>query len=606
MAGGFTNLIDLIQDQQPVRAATPNRPLSQLQGNIQYLKDLLETALLGQAIIAREVTVASGVEVGQPVYFSTSTQQYELALGGVENDPTTNFLRTAARANVVAIVYRKLNATKADLLIGGIAEVDLSAAISGTIAPGIYYLSNATPGSLTSVLPPAAVPVLQVIQEGSTADTWQVILRTQFRDFLENHRHYSYELTAHPSGDHSNPGTGNRHTIGSPNASVEGWLPASHTSFGGLAPAGAKFGYNIAASGLASIWPPVPTSSAAVYMARQEQTDEPLRGAELLTDDHVVIDENGIWWMSDCYNEVPWPTTLNTGTEESVSVSTDPTDCPLIDSVRLFLQWTQSSIFTGQSAVLSLTGREGSGLTFYCRNTDQEKSVGHLEADFDLSTLLNATDQTGHIVFKTLEDGKFNRGPVVESIKSNSPSIGLSSNVTIGDDGKAYGNVELTANIDITNAEFGIDLVRFDGVEEEYYEKTLGIGFPESRAASFRAKCTIPSEIDFPSGTKLKFRFRILARATDVIPSDVFLLRYRRIPAPSALLTVATLPTTDITLALDTGLSVNEDEYFDVESASFTIAAGDQILFTLSRAAPDAFAGELHILGMRGIPVAGS
>lgn len=607
---GFQELIDLIIDGEAVRAATPNRPLRQLDGNIRYLKDLLETALLGQANFIREATVEEDVNDGQPVAWNSNTLQYEQAIGTVDVDPLTGFFKTSLRSNIAGIIYRKLTSTKADILVSGFAEVNLDNAIAGDILPGIYYLSNATAGKLTPVLPPSGVPVLQVLQEGDTTGTWQVLIKQQFFDFLNNHQHYSYELTASPAGSHAPPTAGARHTIVSADSSLEGWLPADDAIFDGKAPANARFGYNLSVTPLAAIWPPVPLGSASVSARKDNiyanDAEPVLQGAETLTDNHVVIDENGIWWMTDCYNEVPWPTNLNTGTEESVSISVGANDCPVTNTDRLFLHWTQSQFFTDQTAVLSLKGREGSGLVFYCRGTDVVKEAGHLEVDFDLNLLLDKTNEPGHIVFKTFESGKFNRGPVVESIKSNSPYLTVTSDASLGADGQAHANIVLDATLDITASEFPIDTVRLNGTEEEFYEDVLAIGFPANRAADFRGRCVVPGQVPLPSGTKLKFRFWVLARATGTIPSNVFTLTYRRITQPSGELVLGTLPTSETSLTLDPGTAISEDEYFYVDSESFTIAAGDDILFTLARAAPDSFSGELHILKMRGIPVAGS
>lgn len=598
---GFQDIIKLIQDGEAVKAATPNRPLQQLDGNIRYLKDLLETALLGQANFIRDATVDAAVQVGQPVFFNATTLQFEQAIGAVESDTTTGFLKTAATSHVAGIVYRKLNSTKADILVSGFAEIDMSAAIDGTPAAGVYYLSNAEAGKLTSVLPPSGLPIVQLLQPGSSSGTWQVLLKPQFHDFLLDHRHYTYEMVALPAGDHAPPAPGGTHTITNADNTAEGWLPASDPVFGGKAPANAKFGYNLSVSSLKEVWPPVPLSGATLSLVKPEDpnVEDGITGAWVVPDDYVTIDENGIWWLSDCYNEVPWPTLLDTNSPTSVSAS-----CPLpAEEVRLYLNWVASGFYTDQTAVLSLKGREGSGIVFYCRNTDDVAETGHLEADFDLNLLLDKDDEAGHLVFKTLGDGKFNRGPVVESIKSGSPELTVISDVELGANDEAYANITLKTNLDITNSEFPVDTVRLNGVEEEFYEEVIALGFPSDRPGDFRGRCVVPGQIAFPAGTTLKLQFWVLGRAAGTVPDNVFTLTYRILPQPASGGTQA-LPTSDSSLSLSAGATLSSaDEYYVIESAAFNIAAGDQILFTLGRNAPDSYNGELHILRMRGIPV---
>jgi hypothetical protein len=603
---GFQEIIKLIQNGENVEAATPNASLRQLDGNIRYLRDLLAAVNYGQAIFIRDATVKSTTLVGQPVYFNSTNAQFEPAVGSVESDATTGFLKTGITAHVVGVIHTKSNSTKADILVHGFSELNLNNAVDGSVAAGVYYLSNADPGKLTATLPPSAVPVLQTLQETATAGVWEVVVNTKIHDFLSDHRHFTYELVAEPAGETAPPAEGEKHTISSPNTGLEGWLPADNAIFDGLAPANAEFGYNISASSLAAIWPPVPVSAAGIYARKDNVYDneaEPtIHGAELLTNDHVVIDENGIWWMTDCYNEVPWSTTLNTGTETSVSVSVGPNDCPASKDDRLFLQWTQSGFVNKDTAVLSLSPRAGSGLAIYCPNTDTEKTTGHLEIDFSLGNLLDSTDQAGHIVFKEFTDGLFQRGPVVESIKSDSASIAVASNVAQDENGRSYGQITLTGNLDLIGSELPVDTVRLDGVEEEFYLGTLGLGFSRLRSSALRGRIIVPGQVDLPVGTELKIQLTILARAAGTVPSGAFTLAYRRITKPSSLLTPQALPTSDTALTLDAGATVAEDEYYTAESDGFTIAAGDEIFFTLTRPAPDSFAGDLHVLKIRGIP----
>ena len=59
--------IKFIKEGEPVSPGTPNRPLRQLDQNIQYLWDVIQAANLGSTVYARQMTVDSTVELGMPV-----------------------------------------------------------------------------------------------------------------------------------------------------------------------------------------------------------------------------------------------------------------------------------------------------------------------------------------------------------------------------------------------------------------------------------------------------------------------------------------------------------------------------------------------------------
>ncbi|MCH8854618.1 MAG: hypothetical protein IID41_18475, partial [Planctomycetes bacterium] len=265
---GFQELVEFIQNGELVNAGIAGRATRQIDGNTRYLRDVIELILAGETIIARCKTVNSNVKPGQPVYFSTVTSQYEQGIGKVVADVSTGLLVTSESSQIWGIVLTKLNATKADILLHGIADVDMSQAIDGTIATGMYYLSNAEAGKLLPTRQPVGVAVLQLSQQGNKAGTHEVYVNTKFMDFLESHRHVKFNLVATVAGSHVPPDVGSPHKITSPNVDVEGWLPADHASFNGKAPAGARFGYNLSASTLGKLWPPIPVENAVLNACR--------------------------------------------------------------------------------------------------------------------------------------------------------------------------------------------------------------------------------------------------------------------------------------------------------------------------------------------------
>lgn len=604
--GGFQTLIELILNGERVDAGVTNRPIRQLVNNVNHVKALLDLAALGQNLVLHDKTVKSDVNVGQPVHFNAQTLQFEKALAQVDADPTTEQLVTTASAQVWGVVLRKHNATKADILLRGVAEFDLSAAVSGTVTAGLYYLSASEPGKLVQTRPPVGVRVLQVSQPGAVSGSHEVFVNPQFVDFLESHRHAKFQLVAAPAGDHAPPAPGGTHEITNPDTAVEGWLPADHTVFDSKAPAGAKFGYNLSASSLGNIWPPVPVQNAVLQMYRHSinaGTDLVPQLSEVPQPEIVVLDQHGIWWMTDCYDSVPWPTDLDTDNPTSLSVS----EClPLQQGdVRLELWYTSSLFFNSDFGVLSLTGRTGSGLKFFCQGTNDEKSLGHLEADLDLSLLDGDTNRVGHLVVKDIEDRSFHFGPVVESIRSVSPELVITSNVAAGPNGERYGNLVIAADLDLDGAEFLADTVSLDGAEEEMFQDTLALGFKTTRRCAFRGRIQIPSRVTLPAGTKMKLRFWVLGRVAGSLPNGTLALTHRVLSRPTAVLTdKVELVTSDSALGLATAAVFGAaNEYIEIESDGFEVASGDQVLFTLAREAPDGYAGELHILRKTGVLV---
>jgi hypothetical protein len=608
---GFIEVIKLIQDGELVSAAITNRPTQQNDQNIRYVRDLFTAAMLGETIFARNRTIEKDAKVGQAVFYNPVTQQYERGLAGVEV-AADGSLNTTVASQIWGVIYRKLNDTKADILLHGVADINLAEAIDGDPEPGkIYYLSSASKGKLVLLRPAVGITVLQVA--GANANgTHNVYVNTKFHDLLEAHRHYSFTLVSEPAGSVVPPTVGERHQITTPDPDVEGWLPADHASFGGKAPAGAAFGYNIAVSKLYHVWPPLPVEGAYLEWNKGEDKEMLGMGVPIGPSQLCVIDRNGIWWMSDCYDDVPWRTSLthNVSTSDSTSQGSVSIECPRELTPVMKLWFTKPVFQTTGSCVLSLTAAENSGLTVVCIDTLDPAKTGHLLIDLDLSLVIVADNQAGHLVFKSLDDrGRIRRGPVVESLKAGSSNVSLTSNVPAVAE-KYYGNVVIDVDLELDGREIAVDTVHLDGAEEEFYEETIALGFRAGVRASFRGRLNVPVGLSLPTGTKLKLRFWFLNRSTLDVPAELFSFSYRRLATPSALVTPTSLPTSvdEVNLAAipaaDVAVSSTANQYFTVETAEFEIATGDTVHFTLERAGDeDDFSGNLQLLRQRGIYV---
>jgi hypothetical protein len=355
MSGNWLHNIKHVNAGEPVQAGVVSRPDRTLENRTEYLKDRLDAAALGRALFDTDATIAPDVLAGQPVYWNYTEKRYELAIAAVAVDNATQALNVQPSSDCVGLCLRKKSDTQGDIVLRGIVEIpDLGNAINGNIQPGRYYLSSSEPGKLVTQKPSVSVAVCHVQgPKDSCSVVPRVLVMPHIRDFIDEHVHYRFDLVARPAGTHTPPSGSGIHTISAASAALPGWLPATNAIFNGKAPAGALFGYNLSQhTALANVWPPLPIQSVAVLWDKGSSkvgaTEVPLGSQGL-----VVCDTNGIWWMSNCYGDVPWPTTLNTTTV--VSPTTPPVaECPRDETMRVSVVFLRMLLGNDRSAVTSL------------------------------------------------------------------------------------------------------------------------------------------------------------------------------------------------------------------------------------------------------------
>lgn len=358
MATRWIDDVRLVRNGESVSAAVANRPTATLADRTDYLRQRLDDVDLAEGLRARDVALAEDTFVGAAVYFNTDRLQFENALAESATEADTGAPVRAARAVVLGVVVAKASTTLGDvLLLGRHSPLDLAAAAdTAAPEPGLYYLSADREGGLTLTRPAVPTPVLFYDGTG-------VYVFPATRDFGEDHVHYAFDLTCRPAGDVTPPADGDRHVITAPDTGLPGWLPAGHAVFNGLAPSRAAFGYNLSAHGeLARAWPPVPLEAASLFLDRGQGH----RGGGLvpLGDTGLaVLDANGLWWMSDCYDDVPWPTDLDTGVAAGPSSSSALPECPRDEQMRLRLCFGAMLFATDRSQVTSLTLAGDGGLS---------------------------------------------------------------------------------------------------------------------------------------------------------------------------------------------------------------------------------------------------
>lgn len=622
---GFNNQVRHVQKGSPVTAGNTSRATRDLEQQTRALREQLSQATLGQNLVLTAQPLDPDVLDGHVVYWNDDTQRYEQALAGVTNDSATGMLVPTAAADALAIVIAKQSATVGTLLLLGVATLTATQLTNLTgeaiPSPGRYYLSGMTPGTVVHQRPPVSVAVLYLLGPADACETGgAVFVLPQMRDFLEDHVHYKFELTAAPAGTHVPPDTGDVHVITDADSALPGWLPADHAIFDGNAPAGAKFGYNLSAdTAVGNAWPPIPTENAVLELYTPDNTAAfPLAGRVL--PEYVKFTRYGIWWMSDCEGEVPWAATLNTTVSSSLSVSSSAGECPTPTDMRLILSFVKMTFLTDKTVVTSLQGATDHPIEFVNCN-GEPATTGDLYAQLILQALYGPNEAYGGQVLKEIIDGKlsFGRGWVAEGLISNSDELTITSTHSraldptlpvSGSNPRVHqGITTLTLQLDPIDRELNPQIVRLSDVLESEFRGMDYLGFPEDRDSSVRMRYDIPS-VGLPLAAKFKVRTQVFGLAAGVLPA--LTMTYRRITrptenTPTPIVDSWTAMTYDVVTPSDDADGAGGDlaagELIEVESDGIDIEAGETILVVLARAADaaPAFDAEVGVLLAKGI-----
>ncbi len=587
MSASWNANVNFIQNGEKVDANVSGRPDRTLSDRTEYLKQRIDALDNGQALFVFDVAVEPSVEVGHAVYWNASSQRFEKALAAVESDSNGRIVNSKT-CDVLGIVHSKTSSTVATILTAGKAAVNLAVAVGGAVTAGKYYLSGSTAGGLTKQQPGVSLYVLYADGNGL------VYAQPQSKDIAESHNHYKIDLYTSVAGVHDIPAQGERHVINSPDASLPGWLPASHEVFKDLAPGNAAFGYNLAKHPeLNRLWPPLPADSAAVVLFSGDQA----LGQEvpLGPDGLVVIDRNGIWWMSDCYGDVPWDINYRTSLSSSSTASLGYPECPRDLTRKLTLYFSKIRYAAGLTAVTSLRPYDSTTPIRVLDLDGNDATSGDLKLKFDSSFLVTSETAQGSVVLKTLNGTNFTRGVVVEGLKAANGSVTLTGTTTRLDASSEtvyQGIVTVEANIEGLERTIVPQVVRLIDVRERYESDIMYLGMPPAISSSVRYKFKLPGADGFPANAKLKLRLWLTGDATtSSFPS--LAVSYRRIPRA---LTQAVIPSSDTNLTFTTGMALTADYYIEKSSAEFSVAASDEVLFTISRSSSDGYVGEVGIL----------
>lgn len=593
MASSWTNKVEHVRDGEPVESKVDSRPTRALENQSRYLKDRIDGIESKESLVSYEAVVESDAIIGMAVRWNGATAQFERALAEFQFNRETSTLETSPLSDVVGVIAYKHSATIADVVLFGKYPINIASVIddASEVTSGRYFLSGKTKGKLSKKPAIADVAVLHADGQGN------VFVQPQLRDGPFNHVHYEFELSLSPCGDSPAPSPGGTHSIINVDDEIRGWLPASHSSFNGLAPTGAAFGYNLKShEALNNVFPPMPTESASVVLFKAESDGN---GVELPMGQTglVYIDINGIWWMSNCYNDVPWAYFSGSS---SMSQGSTP-ECPRDIVRKLVLRFGKSSYSLERTVVTSLDPIPGTGVEIIGCYDNQPANTGPLKIGVNLNLAIDAEDALGSLVFKEVENNKFKRGQVLEGLIAADSSISVSSTQSrylIPDDDTTdvvhQGIVTISSSLSSVERFLQPQVVRLSDAKERYYQDVMYLAFPPSQNSSIRLKVLVPHQDSLSGDPTLKLRLRILGRTSGTLPS--LTVSYRILPKPSGSGTEP-LPTTDTNLSISTSHAIDADEYISVTSNPINPVDGEDIVFfTISRSSGDGYAGEVGII----------
>lgn len=630
MSGNWLHNIKHVAPGEPVQAGIVGRPDRVLESRTDYLKDRIDAAELGRALFEMDATIASDVLPGHPVFWNSETQRYEKALAAVTTDDTTQAFVVQPSSDCVGLCFKKKSETRGDIVLRGLVEfetVEIANSVAVPVVSGRYFLSAVEPGKLARQKPPVTVSVCHIQGPNDSCTTRvRVIVMPQFRDFLDDHTHYRFDLFARPAGTNNviTVDGQERHTILNPNSELPGWLPATHAIFEGKAPTGALFGYNFAKHpALARVWPPIPLQSVAMLWDKGVEqvgaTEIPLGSNGL-----AIADTNGIWWMSDCYGDVPWPTNY-----PSNASAAEGDECPRAESMRVVVVYLRMLVGNDRRVVTSLTHAEDSPIeVLNCDNVPA--TTGDLKLDLNLQEVDCAPlgEQAGGKVYGEIVDKhKLKKNWVTEGVVAHNLSrlsVSGTWNRTLTTQEKAdlsldtsqtvtayQGLVKIDFDDQFAERELAPQIVRLNDAVERLYMDIPYLGLPESQESSLRLRLVVPYvNLGTTNILKMLVRVQLFGRGGALTGTPTVLptleLTRRILPAPGDEVIALAPDSSEVSLPFPADgetIALLRDKVVQRDSESFDIAPGDTVLVTIRRplVSSDVYNAEVGILRVSGI-----
>jgi hypothetical protein len=587
----FPNQVPLLSYNSNLSSNAINQALIELASRTEQLLQQLAESAGGRALTCTNEPTSPGVIPFSVVSWDPAAKRFDLALALLNASPGGEMVADAL-AITTGICVKKRNTTVGDITIAG--AITLTAANVATLlnnaAPvsGVLYLSTTNSGTLTQTKPAVGIVVGYLVtpSDGCSA-TYQLILNSGVNsNWLGQDRVIEYTLAAKPAGTHVPPAFGGTHQITSPDINKQGWLPASHAVFGGTAPVGAIFGYNIDKDpALLAMWPPAGKRMVLDFMSK---ADIGTAGLKRVPASLFAINNRTIWWMTNCYSQVPWDYELDTNVNFPLPA------CEIDPPTQLIATFDRSPLDNSGKVVTKLRG-SADGVVTFVDASGVVAVTGDLTAKLNSSAAVTATNQAGSTVLKTLGDGfKFQSGVVVEGVRSTDPTLSVTGTLSrlidpsLAESPTNYRYQQGIVTIAKTTTAIGQDLspslIRVGDSLQRAYKGVSYIGFPNLVASSIAVR------FDVPNGLTATQRLTpyVVMFGRGVGPMAAMTASYYVISGPPRAGGPQIITDVPNALAFDvvtpsTGLLA--DAVFKTTADSVVLYAGDTIFITFARAA---------------------
>lgn len=561
-----------LTDGTPVNAASVNILLGVRDRNIQRILDQVNALGDGTRVALLDQPLAPGCSRLTPVYYNPTTGLFTPASYGATG-VSTPFDPQATVCGVVNSIY----GTNGDIVFYGsvrASSAELTAVTNGSTGNGIYFLTT-TPGKVSQNSTSLPIPVF-VPGPNNT-----VIVNPWSSPGQRNPSFLRFDLVAEPAGIHSSPGAG-VHVITSPNPALPGWLPATSGMFPGVTiPVGALFGYNLSQDpSVAAVWPPYPVSNAWLEFDLGS-------GGVGAGSGFVLMDQYGIWWMTNCSGQVPWPKTIVTN-GSTRTVFPAPTGCPAASPVRATL-WMSKPPTGNLPGVTSLTGSPGIQVTAAGGGA---ASTGPLV----VGPVTSATVDRNGLALRSIHLDGFRSGPVVEALQVIGATVSGTGTPVHQDPLDAGSPLCATGTVTITIPPPGGFIIQpskvwLNGAGEVVPAAgTPYIQLKQSQTSSYVMRFDIPTGL---VGTiTATLRFSLFGPLAGSVPT----LSITSVRAPRVLGVSSPIGSPVAGPASPTGSWTSSNNVLFQTTGTISVNAGDCLFVTVTRNGPDGYGADVGVI----------
>jgi hypothetical protein len=461
-----------------------------------------------------------------------------------------------------------------------LAKVSLVASTGVDSPSGKFYLSKVA-GELVSTPDHSLIaPVLLATGGG------EVLFRPWFADTFPRYMPSMVELSKNPAG--SVTIVGGKQVFISTNVAINGWLPATHFSLQDVAPVGAKYGYNMPQLlQLSEAWPPVNPAAAKLYI---EAGGTLSKGSRVLLGDdteRLLINEDGIWWMTDNATQVPWNFAVD---GQSTGVN------PLAIAQRFVLEADLVIYGDNNISGVSSLGSVVPWLRFNKSSTSNEATIGDLQLAIIDNLLMTENIVSSTTALGQIVNGQFQRVSNVSGIRPGNNAVSLSG-TKIGNSyvGDVTISVVVARDIDL----LPVDTQLF-GATTESYAEVMAIGLPAGCDTRFVNAFHIPSSV--PADSNIVFELWLSSQTALTLPNGLT-MKSRVFANPTGTpLPVADVPTAvDLVLEYTAGVIIPAGKYAKFLTQPVTVAGGDSVYIEIARTgSTDGVSSEVHVIKMVG------